>query len=731
MKQRRIRTLLGILLTLLMLYPVIQNNRPALLQQLEYDLYDLRLRHFAKGDQDPRIVIIDVDEKSLAEQGRWPWNRAKLALLLDQLFERYGVAIVGFDMVFSEADSSIDLKQLSDLLQDATALPDVGAFLQQLNPDQRLAEAMHNRPVVLGYAFDRSDRELRVGDPGKAVIDADALLDQQSIPEAKGVIASVDALHSQQSYSGFFDNPMVDSDGVYRWVPMLQRYEGRYYPSLSLAMWLALFEEHQVIPEFESDILDEHQALVALTAAGQTIPVDSAGALLVPYRGGQGSFPYISATDVMNGRVEPEQLGGTIVLIGTSAAGLLDLRVTPVSSRYPGVEVHANIISGLLDDRINSRPDYTLAVEIIQILLSGVLLSLLIPSSSVMFSTLFTLVWSSCLIGFNLYAWESLFWVIPLGYTLFLVLILYLFQQTTGYFFETRNMKLLAGQFGHYIPPEVVRELGRKNEAIHLSGETRDMTVFFSDIRGFTQISEQLTPQQLTRMMNIYLTGMTRIIHQQRGTVDKYIGDAVMAFWGAPLRDEDHARHGLDTALQMLSQLPELNHSLVAAGLPPVSIGIGLHCGAMSVGNMGSEFRMAYTVMGDAVNLASRLESLTKFYGCPLLVSGDLAARLPGYIYRRIDRVRVKGRYEPVELFQPMGEKALTASGLAVQVEGFNRAIDCYRQRQWAESRSLLQAWRAVYTQDSVTQLYLDRLDALENNPPGNDWDIIYNHQQK
>lgn len=731
MKQRRIRTLLGIMLTLLMLYPVIQNNRPALLQKLEYDLYDLRLRHFAKGDQDPRIVIIDVDEKSLAEQGRWPWNRAKLAQLLDQLFDHYGVAIVGFDMVFSEADSEIDLKQLSRLLLDAKTILSLDSLLQQLNPDQRLADAMHDRPVVLGYAFDRSDRELRVGAPGVSVIGPNELLDEQPIPEAKGVIASVDALQSQQAYSGFFDNPMVDSDGVYRWVPMLQRYQGQYYPSLSLAMWLALFEEQQVIPEFESDMTGEHQALVAINAAGQQIPVNSASGLLVPYRGGQGSFPYISATDVMNGLAEPEQLSGAIILIGTSAAGLLDLRVTPVSSRYPGVEVHANILSGLLDDRISSEPDYTLGVEIIQILMSGLLLSLLIPRSSVMFSTLITLVWSASLVGFNLYAWQSLLWVIPLGYTLFLIFILYLFQQTTGYFFETRNMKLLAGQFGHYIPPEIVRELGRQNKDIHLSGETRDMTIFFSDIRGFTPISEQLTPQQLTRMMNIYLTEMTRIIHQQRGTVDKYIGDAVMAFWGAPLPDEEHAKHGLDTAWQMLSQLPKVNQLLLAEGLPAVKIGIGLHCGTVSVGNMGSEFRMAYTVMGDAVNLASRLESLTKYYGCPLLVSGDLATRSPGYIYRYIDRVRVKGRSEPVELFQPMAEQALAESSFVDQVEMFNQAVMSYQQRHWEEARRLFLQWLAENPEDSVVQLYLDRLDALENSSEGESWDAVFSHLEK
>ncbi len=299
-------------------------------------------------------------------------------------------------------------------------------------------------------------------------------------------------------------------------------------------MILALFEEDQVTPLTESD--GDSAVLVAVDAAGISIPVDNGGSVLVPYRGRQGSFPYVSATDVINGRASADVLEGAIVLVGTSAAGLLDLRVTPVGSRYAGVEVHANIIAGILDEQINHRPDYTLGVELLQVLLSGLLLSLLIPRTSVLVSGLLTLLWVGMLTGFNLYAWQSLQWVIPLGYSLFLVVLLYLFLQITGYFFETRNIRKLEGQFGQYIPPEVVAELSEQGDAVQLSGESREMTVFFSDIRDFTSLSEQLTPQQLTRMMNIYLTAMTAEIHQRRGTVDKYIGDAVMAFWGLLLK---------------------------------------------------------------------------------------------------------------------------------------------------------------------------------------------------
>lgn len=731
MKQRWIRTLLGVLLTALMLVPVIQGNRSALLEGFEYDLYDLRLRQFLSSETDSRIVIVDIDEKSLAAEGRWPWNRGKLAALLDQLFEQYGVAIVGFDMVFSESDQSIDMAELSRWIAAQKDGADLTEMLSNLNPDQQLSRALSDRPVVLGYLFDRSPTNLQVGHPGTPVVTNTETLSALPIPQASGLISSVDQLQSGIVWNGFFDNPMVDPDGVYRRVPLIQRYQEQYYPSLALSMLLALFDEHSVTPIIESDMTGSRDALVALDVAGIRVPVDQYGAVLVPYRGPQGSFNYVSATDVLTGTADTQLLEGAIILIGTSAAGLLDLRVTPVGNRYSGVEVHANILSGILDETIWHEPDYTRGVEVVQLLISGILLSLLIPRVSVMLSTLITAVWIALLIGFNLYAWQSLLWVIPLGYTLVLVTLLYLFQQTTGYFFETRNVTQLANQFGQYIPPEVVEELSQQDQSVQLSGESREMTVFFSDVRDFTSLSEQLTPQQLTRLMNLYLTDMTRIIHDQRGTVDKYIGDAVMAFWGAPLSDEQHARNALTAALKMLSVLPELNQQLQREGLPAVEVGMGLNCGQMNVGNMGSEFRMAYTVMGDAVNLASRLESLTKFYGCPLLVSGEIVSAVPDYLYRKLDRVQVKGRNEAVELYQPITKLDRASEEEKAQVSLFNSSVQQYSAQQWDHAEAGFRRYLEQQPGDRTAQLYLDRVAENRNNPPGQEWNAIYSHTNK
>ncbi len=731
MNQRTIRTLTGLLLTLIMVFPVIQGDRPELLQRFEYDLYDLRLRQFLSEDKDPRIVIIDVDEKSLAAEGRWPWNRTKLAVMLDQLFDTYGVAIVGFDMVFSESDQSVDLEVLRALLNQNPDVTGLNYALKQLDSDQVFSQAIADRPVVLGYLFDRSRKELAIGHPGKPVIENMPRLDNLPIPQATGVISSLSQIQSVSVWNGFFDNPMVDSDGVYRRVPMIQRYQESYYPSLALSMLLALFGEDSVTPVIETDVTGDKDALVAIDAAGLEIPVDQHGAVLVPYRGPQGSFPYVSATDVIRGNVDPLLLEGAIALVGTSAAGLLDLRVTPMSNRYSGVEVHANILSGLLDEKILHQPDYTLGVELVQLIISGILLSVLIPRVSALFSSLITISLISLLVMVNLYAWRELYWVIPLGYTLVMVVVLYVFQQTTGYFFETRNRSLLANQFGQYIPPEVVEELNKQGESVQLTGENRHMSVFFSDIRGFTSLSEQLTPQQLTRLMNIYLTGMTRVIHENRGTVDKYIGDAVMAFWGAPLEDKEHPRHALQAAMKMLNILPDLNEQLMSEKLPPVHMGMGINSGDMNVGNMGSNFRMAYTVMGDAVNLASRLEGLTKFYGCALLVSGELAAEVPEYLYRELDKVQVKGRAEPVTILQPIGVKEECSSEEIEQTELFNNSVALYQLQEWLEAEEGFKRYLEYQPKDVTALLYLERIEQYLSSPPLQAWNGVFSHTSK
>lgn len=736
MNQRKIRILFGLFVTLLVLIPVLIGNRPLLLERFELDLYDLRLQQTLVNEPDPRIVIVDVDEKTMVQEGRWPWSRDKVGALLDQLFDQYGAAIVGFDVVFAEPDTQLSqytLQQISEGKADLS-LKELLNLSTYLYPDQRFADAIDARPVVLGFPFDHGtlakSTTKQVGALAAPVALASEQMQPLPIPTAQGMIGNLPLLQARTLWSGFFDNPSVDSDGVYRRVPLLQRYQDEYYPSLSLAMMMALFGETEVTPILETDASGELFAITAVDVAGIPIPVDERSNVLVPYRGDQGSFPYVSATDVLRGTADPAVLDGAIVLVGTTAAGLFDLRVTPMSNRYPGVEVHANILSGMLDERIRHQPDYTVAVELIQLLISGLLMSLLIPRLSATRGAILAMIWVGMLVAFNFYAWSNLMWVIPLGYTLALVVLLFIFQQTTGYFFETRNRMQLANVFGQYIPPEIVDELNTEGAEAQLQGESRDMTVFFSDIRGFTGLSESLTPQQLTRMMNVYLTPMTQVIHGHRGTVDKYIGDAIMAFWGAPLADPEHPRHALDAAMQMQAEIKNVNALLRSEGLPEVSVGMGLNTGEMNVGNMGSGFRMAYTVMGDAVNLASRLESLTKFYGVPVLVSGELAERIPEYRFMALDRARVKGRAEPVVLYQPLGRVAELDKAVLAQAEQFEAMIADYHAQRWEQALVVLDTLDTGIISETLITLYKNRIEQ-QMQAPSEEWDGVHNHESK
>lgn len=362
------------------------------------------------------------------------------------------------------------------------------------------------------------------------------------------------------------------------------------------------------------------QRVEAVRIGAFEIPVDAQGAALAPYRGLQGSFPYISASAVLERQADPQALNGAIVLVGATAAGLMDLRATPVQNIYPGVEVNATLIAGILDQQIKNRPAFMTGLEIVLLVVLGILgsgLGLLPPFRA----WLGTVTLAAAVIALNLYAWQTLNLVMPLVPALLLLLLLYVLHSSYGYFVQTRREQRLARLFGQYIPRELVAEMSRRPGSYALGGESRDMTVLFSDLQDFTTLSETLKPHQLTRMMQFILTPLTRIIHEQLGTVDKYIGDAIMAFWGAPLIDPDHARHAVQAALAMKARLAELQPELLAHRWPALRIRIGINSGLMNVGNMGSEFRMAYTVLGDAVNLAARLEGAAKLYGATIVIS--------------------------------------------------------------------------------------------------------------
>lgn len=573
--------------------------RWSFIDEMELRSYDTRLNLTKPGGVDSRIVIVDIDEKSLSAIGRWPWKRDILASVVDQLFDYYQIDLLGFDAVFPEADKSSGLETLENLanneLQDQA---DFLAVLEKLRTgldyDSRFAQSLKNRRIILGYAMIDEDDAARSGVLPKPAFSTKTLSPYALQPiEATGFASNMAPFEQASVTSGHF-NALPDNDGITRRVPMFYAFQGNYYESLSLAIARVLLNE----PELGLDVVNQgnYQQLEALLVGNRRIPVNSHLEALVPYRGEQDSYPYVSIVDVLYRQVEPERLRGAIVLIGTTAKGLFDLRATPVSEVYPGVEIHANLIAGILDNRI-LQADYGKGGELFFMILAGLSMTVLMLWVTPLWTTIAAVVLSVGLIWSNFYFWENLNLVLNLAPTLLMIWGLFLFNLSYGYFVETRNKRQLTGLFGQYIPPQLVDEMSQNPSAkFSMEGDSREMTVLFSDVRGFTSISESLNPRQLSELMNTFLTPMTHLIHEHRGTIDKYMGDAIMAFWGAPLRDAEHPRHALAAAMAMIDKLDTMQGEFKSRGWPQIKIGIGINTGVMNVGNMGSEFRMAYTV---------------------------------------------------------------------------------------------------------------------------------------
>ncbi len=706
------------------------------IDRLENFSYDLRLNLLMPRTIDERIVIVDIDEKSLKEQGRWPWGRDKMATLVNQLFDHYQINTLGFDVVFAEKDESSGLKNLEWMQQqylkdDANFAEAFKKIKPRLDYDQIFADSIKNRKVVLGYYFQTSGDTNHVGQLPAEIFSADSFQHQViGAIEASGYGANLAVLQKNALAAGHF-NPDPDLDGITRKISVLIKYGDRYYEALSTAVARAYLQNAVMQAEFEEYGTDEEfGGLEAFHIAGKRIPVDAEVAMLVPYRGVQGSFKYVSASDVLNNKVPLKSLKNKIVLVGTTAPGLMDLRATPVQSNYAGVEVHANIISGILDNNIKQRPAYTQGAEFVLLLLAGLLLTFNLPKLSPLKATLLTLVVLTVVLGINFASWQYANLVLPIASLLVMVSLIYLLNMSYGFFVESRGKRQLAGLFGQYVPPELVDEMAQNPEAISLKGESREMTVLFSDIRGFTTISEGLDPEQLTLLMNEFLTPLTKVIHEQRGTIDKYMGDAIMAFWGAPLKDNHHAQHALNAAIKMVEALKPLNVKFAEKGWPAIKIGVGLNTGNMTVGNMGSSFRMAYTVIGDSVNLGSRLESLTKNYGVDIMVSEFTKAQTQGMIYRELDTVRVKGKDKPVTIFEPLGRAEQLTRETLDELNLYSEALKRYRNQEWdlAETQLNNLAKTAVHP---LYELYLARIKQFKKTAPDKNWDGVYTYESK
>ena len=609
-----------------------------LLGQIERKTYDMRLR--ALPSAPPRFVTIAaIDEASLAKIGRWPWSRTTFAVLAERL-DQLGAKVIAFDLFFPERESP--------------------------RADAQFARAISStKKVVLGTVFIDNDTEIRyLGPAGLAAarlaIAPQAIADVRSSaqgepvfkrPEPYGVLVNILELQGGAAYAGHIDVP-PDPDGVVRRAPLIRRFDGRYFPAFDVQVARAYLEAEVPALELAS------YGIAGLKLGEHSIPLDEEGRLLVRHRR-PGSFAAVPIVDILEGRADAALLKGRVVLVGNTATGIGDARVTPFGATLPGVEVRASIIESLLQGDALQRPEWMMVADVAAMALIALLLIVLLPRLGVSGGGVLAAALLGGYLALAVYLFESQGLWLNLVYPTLLVALLFATATLVEYFFTFSEKRYLKVAFQHYVPPAVVDDLVADAGKLQLGGEKRELTVLFSDIRGFTTLSEAMAPEDLVKLMNEYFTVMTEKVFQHRGSLDKYIGDAIMAVFGAPVAEPQHAAFACRSALDMVRTLRTFQDSLRQRGLPAIDIGIGINTGPMVVGNMGSKSRFNYTVVGDAVNLASRIEHLNKEYGTNILVSEytylPLKDEFP--LAREVDRVHVRGRAQPVHLFELFAEE--------------------------------------------------------------------------
>jgi len=609
-----------------------------LLDILESKTYDIRLR--AQRVSPPRAVAIAaIDEASLAKLGRWPWSRATLAKLVDRLDEA-GAKAIGLDVFFPEPESAEADEQLARAVGAGRKVVLSTVFLvdreeaRHLGPE-RLEEA---KRAIAVHAIGNVER---IG----------SALEQFSMTPPQGVIVNIPGLQRSAAYAGHI-NILPDPDGTVRRVPLVYRYDGRYFPSFDVQAARAFLGGKELVLHIAS------YGIQGIQIGDRYIATDEEGRLLVRYRGRAGTFATVPIADILDGRANAELLRDRVVLIGPTAQGIGDIRVTPYSAAFPGVELRASVIENLLEGNVLQRPDWMSMVDLTAIVLLGLVLTWLLPRMGVSGGAMLALgVLTAFLVLANYLFTAQGLWL-NVVYPSILVALAFASATLVRYFSTESEKRHIKTAFQFYVPPAVVEEIAADVGKLRLGGEKRNLTVLFSDIRGFTSMSEALAPEELVKLLNVYFTEMTEKVFDHKGSLDKYIGDAIMAVYGAPIAAAEHPHLACRTALDMIRALDVLRAQWLRDGLPDIGIGIGINTGPMIVGNMGSVSRFNYTVVGDAVNLASRIESLNKTYGTSILLSEYTYEHVKDEFphAREIDRVQVRGREQVVGLYELIPE---------------------------------------------------------------------------
>lgn len=675
------------------------------------------------------VLIVDIDEDSIKANGQWPWPRTLIARLVERLAEAK-IKAVAFDVLFPEADR-LSGPELAATLVEAD--PETRERLARLpSGEARLADAMRAVPTILGASgYDKalglpaggtSGPILRAGSaPDPFLYTYDGLL--RSRPELEAAAAGVGLI-----------NMRPERDGIVRRVPTVLLAEGRMLATLDLELLRVAHAPGQPI------IVRSDQAGVSgVAVAGRRLATDRDGQIWVNFTP-HDPARFVKANDVLTGKIAAETLAGKVVLIGSSAVALFDLRTTPLDRLVPGVEIHAQVIENILAGTLLSRPNYAIAVELVALGGLGLLVIVLVP---ILGALPILFVGAAAAAGLLAAAWGLYglkLVLLDASYPLIAGLAVYIVLTFFNYWREEARREQMRGTFSRYVSPALVEILVREPHLVKLGGETREITVLFSDVRGFTSISEAFRsdPQGLVQFMNGMLTPLTNAILEANGTIDKYMGDAILAFWNAPLDDPDHAGKACRAALDMMQRIAAYNAERAAQAAAsgqhflPVEIGIGINTGRCVVGNFGTETRFDYSALGDSVNIASRLESITKAYGIGILVGAETAAKAQGHVaLLAVDRVRVKGKTEPERIFAVAGPASVAEEDWYRHLKGALAGMDAaYSAGDWAGSRVALAECRAADSHGvtgKLFDLYEERLAALSDLPhPPPGWDGVY-----
>jgi adenylate cyclase len=722
--------------TLLLSWALVAGRTPDILQRLDLWIYDSWVLAALKPAGPPQVTVLEVDEASLYKLGQWPWPRDRVAEVVRRVFDDYGARAMAFDIVFAESDRS-DAQAIKQRLEqvppggDGALRQELGKLLRDLDRDNFFAQTLAGRPVVLGYYFNE-DPKMRSGLLPEPWLPADFAHEMGIRPSlGPGYGANLDMLTTAAVRAGHF-NPTVDPDGIARRIPLLIENDGMLYQSMSLAVLTMLAGEKAAVEFGQESTLDGRAVTEFLTVGPFRLPIDGSGRSLIPFFGGRGSMPALSVLEVLEGRADPALLKDRVVVLGPTAPGLKDSRATPVDRNQPGVELHASYLQGALSGQLASRPHYTDAAVLTVMWLVALLMLLgargLRPLNFSIVSVATAL--AVLTLGFGL--WARARAVLPVALPLTQIAALFVGLNLLGYLFETRSKNAMNKLFGQYVPPELVGEMNENPAQYSMSAKSTELTVMFADVRGFTTLSEKMEPAALGELMNTLLTALSRVIRADHlGTIDKYIGDCVMAFWGAPIDRPDHAAAATAAALDMQKALTALLPRLTVPEGAHVAVGIGLNTGKAVVGNMGSAYRMAYTVLGDTVNTASRLEGLTKAYGADIVVGPAVrAAAGDGFLWCELDWVRVKGRDTPLAIHEPLCRLEEADATLREQVARHEQALVDYRGRRFQQA---LDTWTALQAERpcKLHELWMERAQTYLAHPPAEGWDGVYTFETK